>query len=232
MLSSPSARDPLRAEIEAQHAALQARPDDVVGWADLGVLHVESARLGGDPTAYARAEAAVDEALRLAPYGARPLRAKAVLANARHEFEVGLGAARAAVAAEPDVASPYGPLVDALLELGRYEATTAAQTMVDLRPDLASYARVAYVRESEATWSGRPRRWKRRCRRRLGPPTPPSPASSWVSWPGSRGGSTRPTPPTRPRPDSTPARSTRPPASPRCSAPGATWPAPSAPSPR
>lgn len=29
-----------------------------------------------------------------------------------------------------------------------------------------------------------------------------------------------------------PARSTRPPASPRCSAPGATWPAPSAPSPR
>jgi len=147
-LSPPSARDPLRAEIEAQHAALAARPDDVAGWADLGVLHVESARLGGDPTAYARAEAAVDEALRLAPYGARPLRAKAVLANARHEFEIGLRAAQAAVAAEPGVASPYGPLVDALLELGRYdEATTAVQTMVDLRPDLASYARVAYVRE-------------------------------------------------------------------------------------
>lgn len=154
-LTPPSARDPLRAEIEAQHAALQASPDDVVGWADLGVLHVESARLGGDPTAYARAETAVDEALRLAPYGARPLRAKAVLANARHEFEVGLSAARAAVTAEPDVASPYGPLVDALLELGRYdEAATAVQTMVDLRPDLASYARVAYVRELRGDLAG------------------------------------------------------------------------------
>ena len=87
LLAPPSSRDPLRAEIEDQHDALRARPDDAAGWADLGVLQVESARLGGDPTAYARADAAVTEALRLAPYGARTLRAKAVLANARHEFE-------------------------------------------------------------------------------------------------------------------------------------------------
>ncbi len=155
VLATPSSRDPLRTEIEAQHTALRARPDDAAGWADLGVLQVESARLGGDPTAYVRADAAIAEALRLAPYGAKPLRARAVLANARHEFEAGLRSAQAAVAVEPDIASPYGPLVDALLELGRYdEATAAAQTMVDLRPDLASYARVAYVRELRGDLAG------------------------------------------------------------------------------
>jgi tetratricopeptide (TPR) repeat protein len=39
-------------------------------------------------------------------------------------------------------------VVDALTELGRYEeALVATQTMVDLRPDLASYSRVSYQRE-------------------------------------------------------------------------------------
>lgn len=154
-LVAPSSRDPLRSEIEAQNATLQARPDDADAWATLGVLQVESARIGGDPTAYLRAERAVGQALRLAPGNPRGLRAEAVLANARHEFETGLEAARAAVAAEPKTALPYGPLVDALLELGRYDdATTAARAMVDLRPDLASYARVAYVRELRGDLAG------------------------------------------------------------------------------
>ena len=39
-------------------------------------------------------------------------------------------------------------IADALIELGRYdEAVVATQRMVDLRPDLASFARVSYLRE-------------------------------------------------------------------------------------
>ncbi len=42
----------------------------------------------------------------------------------------------------------YGTLGDALLELGEYqEGAEAIQKMVDLRPDVASYTRAAYVRE-------------------------------------------------------------------------------------
>ena len=48
----------------------------------------------------------------------------------------------------PRSSSPTASLVDALVELGRYgEAGAALQRMVDLKPDLSSYARVSYFRE-------------------------------------------------------------------------------------
>ena len=46
-------------------------------------------------------------------------------------------------------------IVDALVELGRYgEAGRALQQMVDLKPDLASYARVSYFRELHGDLAG------------------------------------------------------------------------------
>jgi tetratricopeptide (TPR) repeat protein len=70
------------------------------------------------------------------------------LAAARHEFGEALAWARQAVATAPQRPVAYGVLTDALVELGRYqEAVDAAQAMVSLRPDQASYARVAYLRE-------------------------------------------------------------------------------------
>jgi tetratricopeptide (TPR) repeat protein len=49
----------------------------------------------------------------------------------------------------------YGIEVDALVELGRYEeAERALQRMVDLKPNLASYARVSYMRELHGDLDG------------------------------------------------------------------------------
>ena len=49
--------------------------------------------------------------------------------------------------------------VDALVELGRYdEAATALQRMVDLKPNLAAYARVSYFRELHGDLDGALRR--------------------------------------------------------------------------
>ena len=49
----------------------------------------------------------------------------------------------------------YVEIGDALVELGRYRAAfDAIQTMVDTRPDLASYARVAYARELRGDVAG------------------------------------------------------------------------------
>ncbi len=51
-------------------------------------------------------------------------------------------------ALNPYDADAYGVIGDALVELGRYdEAFEAFQTMVDTKPELASYARVSYARE-------------------------------------------------------------------------------------
>jgi tetratricopeptide (TPR) repeat protein len=64
-----------------------------------------------------------------------------------HRFEEGLALARRAASVRPDNPDVYGTMSDALVELGRYEeAAEATQTMMDLRPDGASYARVAHLR--------------------------------------------------------------------------------------
>jgi pentatricopeptide repeat protein len=70
------------------------------------------------------------------------------LANARHDFTAALRYGQRARAAAPGVVKPYGVVVDALVELGRYDAAERTlQLMVDLKPNLDSYARVSYFRE-------------------------------------------------------------------------------------
>jgi tetratricopeptide (TPR) repeat protein len=70
------------------------------------------------------------------------------LALARHRFAEALGWGERARAVAPRRAAVYGVLVDAYVELGRYDqAVAAAQQMVDIRPDGDSYSRVAYLRE-------------------------------------------------------------------------------------
>src|SRR5207247_1430810 len=49
---------------------------------------------------------------------------------------------------DPAASRPLGIIGDAQIELGRYpDAVKTLQQMVDLRPDLSSYARVSYIRE-------------------------------------------------------------------------------------
>ena len=70
------------------------------------------------------------------------------LALARHDFREGLRLGERALALEPATVRPFAVIVDAQVELGRYgDAQRSLQRMVDLRPNLASYARVSYFRE-------------------------------------------------------------------------------------
>ena len=63
--------------------------------------------------------------------------------------------ARRCAGSRPELVKPYGVLVDALVELGRYgEAGATLQRMVDLKPTLASYARVSYFRELHGDLAG------------------------------------------------------------------------------
>jgi tetratricopeptide (TPR) repeat protein len=128
---------------------LRAVPDDWRSSASLGLAYVAQARVTGDPSWYPKAEGILARSLGVnADDNVEGLLGQGMLDLARHDFPAALRRGRRAAALDPHGAEAYGVIGDALLELGRYDrAFEAFQTMVDTRPDLSSYARVAYARE-------------------------------------------------------------------------------------
>ena len=127
---------------------LRADPRDARGYALLGLAYQQRARETGDPTYYPRSERALRRALRLAPADAVSVGGLGSLALSRHRFREALALGRRALRFAPGSARTYGVIGDSLVELGRYdEAFRAFDTMAQLRPILAAYARVSYARE-------------------------------------------------------------------------------------
>jgi len=122
-----------------------------------GNAELQLARETADPSRYAWAEAAFGQALRRARRSVDATIGMATLALARHDFRAGLRYAQRARRLEPKLARPFSVLVDAQLELGRYQqAGRALQQMIDLQPNLASYARVSYLRLAVSAGAGAP----------------------------------------------------------------------------
>jgi len=135
-------------DIAKYYALVQENPDTVDAYVLLGSAYVQHVREVGDPADYGRAEAAFAEALQRDPDNVSALVGKGALALARHEFREALEIGQQAISIEPNQPGAYGLIADAQTELGMYEeAVGSLQTMVDLRPDLASYSRVSYQRE-------------------------------------------------------------------------------------
>jgi tetratricopeptide (TPR) repeat protein len=129
-------------------ATVRAAPKRADGWTLLAGAYLQKVRETGDAGFYVRAQGAVDRALTLRPGDAAALTQRSALELSRHDFRDGLTDARRARAAAPSINQPFGVLVDALVELGRYDdAGRALQEMVDRDPNLAAYARVSYFRE-------------------------------------------------------------------------------------
>jgi tetratricopeptide (TPR) repeat protein len=129
-------------------ATVRAAPKRADGWTLLAGAYLQKVRETGDAGFYVRAQGAVDRALTLRPGDAAALTQRSALELSRHDFRAGLADARRARAVAPAVNQPFGALVDALVELGRYDAAgRALQEMVDRKPNLAAYARVSYFRE-------------------------------------------------------------------------------------
>lgn len=116
--------------------------------AELAAAYIQKARESGDPSFYSRADGVLQRALARGPQDPAELTEAAALAAGRHDFRAAERLARRARALAPDSLGAFPVLVDALLELGRYrEAERTLQRMVDLKPNLAAYARVSYFRE-------------------------------------------------------------------------------------
>ncbi|MEZ4674172.1 MAG: tetratricopeptide repeat protein [Caldilineaceae bacterium] len=127
---------------------LQVNPDDVDAYAQLGLGLLQQVRESGDMSLYTRAGEAFAAALQRDPLHVDALMGQGVLALALHDFHGALEWGAQARAQNPFRAAIVGILVDAQVELGRYQdAVATLQEMVDLRPDLQSYSRISYLRE-------------------------------------------------------------------------------------
>ena len=155
-LLAPGTTDSLEDTIASLQTRLRERPDDWRSFASLGLAYVQQARITADPSSYPRAEAALRRSLDLQTQdNVDAMVGMAALAAARHDFEVALEWGERARKINPYDASVYGVIGDAQVELGRYhDAFATFQTMVDTRPDLASYARVSYARELQGDVAG------------------------------------------------------------------------------
>jgi tetratricopeptide (TPR) repeat protein len=143
------------AQIAGVEKNLAANPKATSLYATLGNLYLQKVRETADSGFYRRAQVAFEQGLERKPRDAGILTGLASLALARHHFREGLHYGLEAHAEAPDVVRPYGTLVDAQIELGRYrDAGRTLQRMVDLKPNLASYARVSYFRELHGDLAG------------------------------------------------------------------------------
>ena len=134
-------------EIAAAETRLAEHPDSADANVALAAAYMRKAGVSFDPSYDARARAAVDRALASEPLHYEALRTHAWVLLGQHDFRGALAAAERARERAADDWWNYGTLTDALVELGEYErAAETAQRMVELRPGLPSYTRVAFVR--------------------------------------------------------------------------------------
>lgn len=146
-LSDPGGSGRVDREIKAIQKQLGAAAHKVDLWILLGRAWVRKARESTDPGFYLNANACADVALDIEPGDRMSLNLRGLVLINDHRFADARDLAEQILAKDPDDIMAIGTLSDALLELGRFaEAAEAAQRMMDLKPNLPSYARASYIR--------------------------------------------------------------------------------------
>ncbi len=135
-----------------QIATLERRvatnPADLEGWQRLASAYLARAAATADPADYALAETAIETADELRPGDPVTTATRGQLALSLHEFADALELGRRARSELPDNPAVLAVVVDAEVELGRYdEAAATLQTLLDRRPALPALARVSYLRQ-------------------------------------------------------------------------------------
>ncbi len=144
----PALDESLAAEVTRLEQVTSQRPDDLGAWQQLGVHYTRRAVQVGDPAFYTLAGKAFDKADDVARDDPATLLGRGNLSLSLHEFAKALDYGQRALAGLPHNADALGVIVDAEVELGRYEpAAEYLQRMLDTRPDLPALARTSYLRE-------------------------------------------------------------------------------------
>ncbi len=121
----------------------------------LGFAQMQASRETAEGTYVDRAEESFGKALEIDSRSALAMQGLGMVAMTRHQFTEAVEWGKKSVEANPYNPSAYGVLVDAYTDLGQYDmAVQMAQQMVDMRPDLASYSRIAYLRALHGEMEG------------------------------------------------------------------------------
>jgi tetratricopeptide (TPR) repeat protein len=134
--------------VRAASGEVRSHPGNAACYTKLAVAFMRKQRESGDPAYYGRAEQALRKALALSPDNYEALKTLAWVQMGQHRFAEARKLAEQCIRLQPNDYWNYGTLGDADVELGEYPAAVeAVQHMVDLKPGLPAYARVAYLRE-------------------------------------------------------------------------------------
>jgi len=132
--------------IDAAAARAQKNPESADAWVVLGRAWVRKARESADPGYYLNAKACAAIVRRSDPESRLAKNLELLVLLNGHEFAAARALAKSLVERAPDDAMALGSLSDAELELGLYEdAAVHAQAMIDLKPNLPSYARASFL---------------------------------------------------------------------------------------
>jgi tetratricopeptide (TPR) repeat protein len=144
--ADPGGDQKIDVKIRQLQASLARRPELVQAWIELGDAWIQKARDVARPGLYANAGGAASRALALEPANRLALELQGLVLMNDHRFAEAAKLMQQVVRSAPDRPVAWGTLSDALLELGRTgEAIDAAQHMMDLKPNLPSYSRAAYL---------------------------------------------------------------------------------------
>jgi tetratricopeptide (TPR) repeat protein len=151
----PTSAEGLRQRIGDMENQLRERPHDTGAAVLLADALWRQARVTGDGRPTARAAEVLKSALKESPGSYDALRILGAVYLSQHRFREALEIGRRARNLRSTDAWNYGIVGDALVELGDYEqAFEAIDTMVEMRPSAAAYARVAYARELRGNFEG------------------------------------------------------------------------------
>jgi tetratricopeptide (TPR) repeat protein len=134
-------------QINKAQELIAKSPNTAMGYNQLAIAYIRLARENGDFSLNSKAEIAINRALEIEPADAMAQKLHISLLLTFHRFAEALEASQTLQPQFPQDPFIYGTLTDANVELGNYqEAAKAVQQMVNLKPNMESYARVSYIR--------------------------------------------------------------------------------------
>ena len=142
-----TSRGDLDARVKDMTARVNSHPDDVRAATLLAEALVRQMRVTGNAGLAIRAEQVLKQALVEDPANYDANRMLGTLYLSQHKFREAIAVAEKNRNARPADSVNYGAMGDGHLELGEYtQAFDAFDTMMQLKPSAAAYARVAYAR--------------------------------------------------------------------------------------
>ncbi|MEO8398595.1 MAG: tetratricopeptide repeat protein, partial [Ignavibacteriaceae bacterium] len=135
--------------VDYYRAEIEKHPKMTKNYIELAQVYLQEARITGNHHYYIpKADELVNEALNINPNDFESMITKASIYMIYHQFDKAKNLAEKVIQQNNYNAFAYGVLTDALVELGEYDkAVKSCDQMLNIRPDLRSYARASYLRE-------------------------------------------------------------------------------------